>query len=256
LNQNEQTSELNILERDYGIRSYEVDAGGGLSIPSVFNLLQDAASHHAYRLGVSVHQLLEKNYTWVLSRMMLKMDAFPAWREPVRVRTWPSGIQTVFALRDFEIRNAADRIVGSAVSAWIVIDADKRRPVRPTSFAEQINSVEGLRAFDHPLNKLPRMDTVDHESHFVVRFHDLDINQHVNNVSYIEWLLESIPGYGRQGLILKELELNYLGEAFKGDRILAMSRKDNPSGTQFSHRIVREADQLELIRARTCWDQT
>ena len=198
----------------------------------------------------------KKTYTWVLSRMMLKMDTFSTWRDPVRVRTWPSGIQTVFALRDFEIRDDADRIIGSAVSAWIVIDADKRRPVRPTSFAEQINSVEGLRSFDHPLNKLPKVDAADYESRFFVRYHDLDINQHVNNVRYIEWLLESIPDFGREGLTLKELELNYLGEAFKGDRIISMCRKDNPSGTRFSHTIVREEDQLELVRARTFWDQT
>ena len=169
MSQNQKRSEQNILEQDYGIRSYEIDAGGRLSIPSIFNLLQDAASNHALRLGVSVHQLLEKNYTWVLSRMMLKMDAFPAWRDPIRIRTWPSGIQTVFALRDFEIMDNTDRIIGSAVSAWIVIDADKRRPVRPTSFADQINSVEDLRAFDHPLNKLPKIDTADFENRFFVR---------------------------------------------------------------------------------------
>jgi acyl-ACP thioesterase len=255
LNQTQQTSELNILEQDYEIRSYEIDAGGRLSIPSIFNLLQDAASNHALRLGVSVHQLLKENHTWVLSRMMLKMDAFPVWRDPIRVRTWPSGIQTVFALRDFEILDNTGRIIGSAVSAWIVIDADKRRPVRPTSFADQINSVKDLRAFDHPLNKLPSVNTAEFENRFFVRYHDLDINQHVNNVSYIEWLLESTPGFGREGLTLEELELNYLGEAFKGDRIICMCRKDNPSGTRFSHSIVREEDQLELVRARTFWNQ-
>jgi acyl-ACP thioesterase len=255
LNQKQATSELNILKQDYGIRSYEIDAGGRLSIPSIFNLLQDAASNHALRLGVAVQQLLEKNYTWVLSRMMLKMDAFPGWRDQVRVRTWPSGIQTVFALRDFEILDNADRIIGSAVSAWIVIDADKRRPVRPTSFADQINSVEDMRAFDHSLNKLPRIDTADVENRFFVRYHDLDINQHVNNVSYIEWLLESIPGFGQEGFTLKELELNYLGEAFKGDRIVSMCREDSLSGTRFSHTILREDDQVELVRARTYWNK-
>jgi acyl-ACP thioesterase len=253
LNQKRKTSERNILEQDCSIRSYEIDAGGKLSSPSIFNLLQDAASNHALRLGVSVHQLLEKNYTWVLSRMMLKMGAFPAWRDLIRIRTWPSGIQTVFALRDFEILDNTGQIIGSAVSAWIVIDADKRRPVRPTSFADQINSVKDLRAFDHPLNKLPRVDAADSENRFFVRYHDLDINQHVNNVSYIEWLLESTPGFGREGLTLKELELNYLGEAFKGDRIISMCRKDDGPGTRFTHRIVREEDQLELVRARTCW---
>lgn len=246
----------NILEQDYVVRSYEVDAGGRLSIPSIFNLLQDAASNHALRLGVSVHQLLAKNYTWVLSRMMLRMDASSAWRDPIRIRTWPSGIQTVFAMRDFEIRNAAGETFASAVSAWIVIDAEKRRPVRPTSFADQINSIEGLHAFDHSLNKLPRVAAADLKNNFFVRYHDLDINQHVNNVSYIEWLLESIPGFGQEGFALRELEVNFLGEAFKGDQINAMCRQEDPSGTRFSHAIVRAKDQVELVRARTLWKQT
>ncbi len=253
MNQGQPTSELNILEQDYIIRSYEIDAGGRLSIPSIFNLLQDAASNHAFRLGVSVHQLLEKNYTWVLSRMMLRMETFSAWRDPIRIRTWPSGIQTVFALRDFEIQDTAGRTIGSAVSAWIVIDADKRRPVRPTAFADQINSIEGMHALDHSLSKLPKVEGGDHRSSFFVRYHDLDINQHVNNVSYIEWLLESIPDFGREDLTLRELELNFLGEAFKNDRITALCRKDDPSGNRFSHTIVRKEDQVELVRARTVW---
>ena len=107
----------------------------------------------------------------------------------------------------------------------------------------------------HTLGKLPGIDAAQSQSRFFVRYHDLDINQHVNNVKYIEWLLESIPGFGRKGLTLKELELNYLGEAFKGDRIISMCRKDNPSGTRFSHSIIRQEDRLELIRAKTCWEE-
>jgi len=256
LNQKPQESEQNILERDYLIRSYEVDAGGRLSIPSVFNLLQDAASNHAFKLGVSVHQLLEKNYTWVLSRMMLTMDNFSTWRDPIRVKTWPSGIQTVFALRDFEICDPDNQIKGRSVSAWIVIDADKRRPVRPTSFADQINSIEGKHALEYNLNKLPRVEDPQFNSRFFVRYHDLDINQHVNNVSYIEWLLESIPDFGQNGLTLKELEINFLGEAFKEDRITALCRQENPAGTCYSHSIIREKDKTELIRARTVWSKS
>lgn len=247
--------ELNILEKGYHIRSYEVDAAGRLSTPSIFNLLQDAASEHALKLGVSVHQLLEKKITWVLSRMILRMESFPGWRDCIRVRTWPSGIQTVFALRDFEILNQKEQAIGRATSAWIIIDADKRRPVRPTAFAEQINSIEGLHALEHPLNKLPRVESAQHQSGFFVRYHDLDINQHVNNVSYVEWLLESTPEFGREDFSLRELELNFLGEAFQGDRIVTKCREEDRSQTTFSHTIVREDDGVELVRGRTLWSR-
>ena len=242
----------NILRRSYAIRSYEVNAGGRLSIPSIFNLLQDAASSHALKLGVSVPQLLAGNYTWVLSRVFLKMNQHPGWGDTIQVQTWPSGIQRVFALRDFDIRQD-DRTIGSCVSAWIIIDAANRRPVRPTSFTRQLNPVDREHVLDHSLGKLPVLKTPQIEKRFSVRYRDLDINQHVNNVSYIEWLLECIPGIFENNCCLSELEVNFLGEALHGNRVLARCRNLDEEGTQFAHDMLCEDDGRELIRARTTW---
>ena len=246
------SSKENILRESYAIRSYEVNAGGRLSIPSIFNLLQDAASSHALKLGVSVPQLLNSNFTWVLSRIYLKMNQYPGWGDEIQVHTWPSGIQQIFALRDFDIRKN-DSTIGSCVSAWIIIDTANRRPVRPASFARQLNPVDRRQIPDHPLGKLPVLTTPQVEKRFDVRYRDLDINQHVNNVSYIEWLLECIPGIVESDRCLAELEVNFLGEAFYGDRLLARCRNLNEQGTLIAHDMVREADGRELLRARTAW---
>lgn len=244
--------EENILRKSFDIRSYEVNAGGRLSIPSIFNLLQDAASSHALKLGVSVPELLASNYTWVLSRIYLKMNHYPEWGDTIQVHTWPSGIQRVFALRDFDIRQDG-RTIGSCVSAWIIIDAANRRPLRPTSFARQLNPVDRLHVLDHPLGKLPALKTPQVEKRFSVRYRDLDINQHVNNVSYIEWLLECTPGILESGRCLSELEVNFLGEALHGDTVMARCGLEDEKGMHMTHDVLREADGRELIRARTSW---
>jgi len=245
----------NILRKTYAIRSYEINAGARLSIPSIFNLLQDAASSHARELGVSVPQLLASNYTWMLSRIYLKMDQYPGWGDAIQVHTWPSGIQRVFALRDFDIHQNDSRI-GSCISAWIIIDTANHRPVRPTSFAEQLNPVDREHVLDNPLNKLPMLKTPQTEKQFSVRYRDLDINQHVNNVSYIEWLLECIPDRIENDRRLSELEINFLGEALHNDTVLARCCQLDEKGTRMAHDILRETDGRELIRARTSWVST
>jgi medium-chain acyl-[acyl-carrier-protein] hydrolase len=247
--------EENILRRSYAIRSYEVNAGGRLSIPSIFNLLQDAASSHALKLGLSVPQLLANNYTWVLSRIYLKMNQYPGWGDTIQVHTWPSGIQRVFALRDFDLHQDGCSI-GSCISAWIIIDAANRRPVRPTSFARQLNPVDRKHVLEHPLGKLPVLKTPQIEKRFSVRYRDLDINQHVNNASYIEWLLECLPGIVENGRCLSELEVNFLGEALHGDTVLARCQNLDEKSKLIAHDILREADGRELIRARTSWANT
>jgi acyl-ACP thioesterase len=241
-------------KQDYTIRSYEIDAAGHLSVPSIFNLLQDAASGHALKLGVSVPQLLADNYTWVLSRMVLNISHYPGWRDAIQIRTWPSGIRGAFAFRDFDLRDNNGKSMGCSTSAWIVIDTRTRRPIRPTVFADRLKPAEAKPVTDYVLKKLPEHNNDYVEKEFTVRYSDLDINQHVNNVSYIEWLLESIPNFGDNSHHLSSLEINFLGEAFQGDRILARCTPSPPEGKFFSHSIIRENDQHELIRARTLWE--
>lgn len=247
--------EENVLRRTYTIRSYEINAGGRLSVPSIFNLLQDIASSHALKLGVSVPQLLASNYTWVLSRIYLKMNHYPGWGDSIQIHTWPSGIQRVFALRDFDIRQKG-RSIGSCVSAWIIIDAANRRPVRPTSFARQLNPVDRPHVLNHPLGKLPVLKGAQIEKQFNVRYGDLDINQHVNNVRYIEWLLECLTGIVDKGRCLSELEINFLGEALHGDRVRARCCRQDEKGMRIAHDVLRETDGRELIRASTAWVKT
>jgi acyl-ACP thioesterase len=245
----------NTLRKSYVIRSYEVDADGHLSVSSVFNLLQDAASSHALKLGVAVSQLQANNYTWVLSRVFLKMYRYPRWGDVVQVHTWPSGIERVFALRDFDIRRD-DQTIGSCVSAWIIIDTASRRPVRPKSFAHQLNPVDKAHVLTQALGKLPALTAPQIEKRFDVRYRDLDINQHVNYVSYIEWLLECVPGVGEHNRFLSELEVNFLGEAFHNDKVLARCHNLDQEGDLMAHDILRETDSRELIRARTAWLST
>jgi len=180
------------------------------------------------------------------------MNQYPGWGDTIQVHTWPSGIQRVFALRDFDLRQD-DCSIGSCISAWIIIDAANRRPVRPTSFARQLNPVNRKHVLEHPLGKLPVLKTPQIEKRFSVRYRDLDINQHVNNVSYIEWLLECLPNIVENGRCLSELEVNFLGEALRGDTVLARCHNLDEKGQLLAHDILREADGRELIRARTSW---
>jgi acyl-ACP thioesterase len=252
MNQEEYDSVQNTLSRSYTIRSYEVDAGGRLSVPSIFNYLQDAASGHAQKLGVAVSQLQANNYTWVLSRIILKMDNYPQWGETIRISTWPSGIEGAFALRDFDIR-CNDRTIGACISAWIIIDTDKRRPVRPKAFAQQLKPVDKGHVLDQPLTKLPGLSEFQIEKQFQVRYHDLDINQHVNNVNYIEWLLECRDHGRPHQSVLSELSINFLGEALLDEKVRARSNALDSTGLCLGHDILKETDGRELIRARTTW---
>jgi acyl-ACP thioesterase len=243
----------NVWQQTHQIRSYEVDCHHRLTILSIFNFMQEAASRHAEALGVSIQQLLLENYTWLLSRLKIKIASFPVWQDRITISTWPSGAQRLFALRDFQLQDKHDQTVAAAVSAWLVLDVEKRRPVRIGPFIEKLRPLEGQHILPDTLDKLPGLEFRTHEKKFVVRYRDLDINQHVNNVSFVEWLVESIPIGVLNTSVLAELEINFMAEAFYEDRILAACHPLDPHNTSFHHSLIRQQDGQELARAVTVW---
>jgi acyl-ACP thioesterase len=245
--------EPNIWQQIHQIRSYEVDCHHRLAILSIFNFMQEAASRHAEALGVSIQQLLLDNYTWLLARLKIKIESFPIWQDRITISTWPSGAQRLFALRDFQLQDGNNQTVAAAISAWLVLDVEKRRPVRIGPFVDRLRPIEGDHILPDTLDKLPGLASRTHAKEFVVRYRDLDINQHVNNVSFVEWLMESVPAGVLNTAVLAELEINFLAEAFYGDHILAACHPVDSDNTTFQHSLIRQQGGQELVRARTNW---
>jgi medium-chain acyl-[acyl-carrier-protein] hydrolase len=243
-----------IWTEDHAIRSYEVDPCGRLTVASFCNYMQEAAANHAHALGVSIQQLIHQNVTWVLSRLALRIHSYPGWGETIRVQTWPSGTRGPFSLRDFRLTGKNDRPLGESVTAWLLIDAKTRLPLRRVPFvSERLPHVKEEHPLSHDLGKLPGLDGHDHEETFRVRRGDLDLNRHVNNVCYIEWVMESLPPDMLDHAVPTDMEVNYIAEAFSGDRVLVRCLKLEGRGLSFLHTVLREGNGQELLRAKTAW---
>ncbi|MDF1594289.1 MAG: thioesterase, partial [Desulfobacterales bacterium] len=248
-----------LLSEAYTIRSYEVEAGGRLSLSALCNFMQDAAGKHADELGLSVAQLQKESKTWMLSRLALQMKSYPGWQETFRVTTWPSGSRRLFALRNFLFHDNQNRLMGSAATAWLIIDTQNRRPLRIEPFLKKLNPVTQGSQTCPELNlfeKIPKLSAYEHETRFRIRYQDLDTNRHVNNVSFIEWLVESMPAEELQRSMLTRLEVNYVAEAFHGDFVISKSRPLEGKPGTFLHSIIKEDSAQELIRAKTVWERT
>ena len=103
-----------------------------------------------------------------------------------------------------------------------------------------------------------------------VRRSDLDMNQHVNNVVYTEWLLESVPEHYWSDYQLKELILEFRNECHLGDNVDAvccrecgeegvLECEETPGEIKLVHMLLkrgfsRSPKDAEVVRARTVWN--
>jgi len=120
-------------------------------------------------------------------------------------------------------------------------------------FVDRLKPIEGRHVLPDTLDKLPGLEKLSYEKKFIARYGDLDVNQHVNNVSLAEWVVEGVPSALRNSSAPVQLEINFLAEAFYEDCILAACNLQNPDNTVYHHSLIRQQDGRELARARSVW---
>jgi acyl-ACP thioesterase len=245
------------IER-HAIRASEMDFKGHLSVRALCELLQEAAGNHAQALGVGVDQLIPQGWTWVLREWQFEMLAWPRWRDEVTIETWPSGLDEMVATRDFRLQDGGGLPIGRATSRWMMVDFRRRRPIRMPNAVRAIRRPErsGLAADTLPRggpSSAPGL-AVDYR----VRFADLDINEHVNNVSYVEWVLETVPREVLRGGTLAAMTIAFRAEC-RSESTVTVERRDDPERSApdrpaFLHRVLEKEGARELVAARTLWD--
>ncbi len=236
------------------VRSYETDLHGRLQVPILCKLMQEAATIHAAELGVSVESLIGEGCAWVLSRMHLVMDRWPRADEQIVIETWPEALNRLITERRFEIRDCDGRLCGSAVTLWLVLGLERRRPIRVPS--RIVNALERHDVGGQParFEKLAAPNPVELETDFNVRRSDLDLADHVNNTSYVEWTIEAVPDTVWATHELADLDISYLSECHRGATIVSGSRSTSRvDGIDVLHQLVRKQDGETVARAHSSW---
>ena len=237
----------------YKMSSFEVDPTKKATVQTLCKIMQEAAWDHADVLGLGYPQMIEKDLIWVLSRQKIKVHHFPKWGETIRLKTWPTGAQRLFAFREFQIFDEKDALIAEAKGAWLVLDSKSRRPIRvePLFAQMEIPTEKGL--FQGDLEKLPSPKDYSMQPHFPVQYSDLDWYNHVNHVQYIEWILDSYPLETHGRFCTASLEMDFLSESRYGDEISVCTRELGEDPPSYLHSLLRKRDDQEICVACINW---
>jgi acyl-ACP thioesterase len=206
-----------IWTRRYEINTYLVNSSGNLGLFGLLNLIQDTAWVHATHLGHGYEAMVKSGLIWVLTRQKLIMDRWPKWGESIEVKTWVRPLDGLFANRDFEFFVGAEK-VGECTTSWLTLDLRTRKPRRVDAkqFPFECRTDFSL-SFDAP--KIDLRNDLIRVAEFRVRGSDLDLNEHVNNTRYAQWILDSISMGAKSQFLLREYGVNFLAETQLEDEI-------------------------------------
>ena len=200
----------------FQVRPHHVDFQNKATLVSLVGFILGAAERNANENGFGLLNLLENDYTWVLSRLVVEMDRMPNDSDELNIETWIQDVNSLFTTRAMRISDVDNKVIGYVSTSWAMLNMATRQSVL-------LNTRPELNEFivpdSTPLGAPTRLPNVKGtvENSFKVKYSDIDINRHANTMHYIQWIVDcfSLDYYANHAL--KRFEINFLKELVFGD---------------------------------------
>ncbi|KAL2643104.1 hypothetical protein R1flu_010691 [Riccia fluitans] len=289
-----------VYRQTFVIRSYEIGVDKTASIETLMQQFQETALNHVWMSGLAgdgfgaTHGMIRNKLIWVVTRMQVQIERYPTWGNVVEIDTWvlasgKNGMRRDWLIRDYK----SGQILARATSTWAMMNQKTRRLSKmPDEVRAEISSyfMERSAILEKNADKVLKLDEDAAEyvrSGLTPRRGDLHMNQHVNNVKYIGWMLESLPASNLDSHELTNMTVEYRRECNKSDVVQSMTSPESPSSSlnfsspdtqfchslgtlaltpeiansaatvagtlQYTHLLRLQVDGSEIVRGRTVW---
>jgi acyl-ACP thioesterase len=190
---------------------------------------------------------------WVLVSGVLQMERYPNYKEKITIRTWLSDYTLIKGYRENIIYDENDKIIGSAKGLWVFFDIKNRKPVPIFNDIKEKWSSFNKKAINRNIKKkINVVDFSEYTKQFRVNRFDTDMNKHVNNIRYLQWVIESIPEDIVDNYYLHEIDGRFISEAAYGDTVISLTEKGEKENS-FTHTIkIKDSDKV-CATAKTIW---
>jgi acyl-ACP thioesterase len=246
----------NYYDKEFELRYFEMNEFGVASPTTMLTLLEETAADHCFSIDYSLYQLEEQNIGWVLISGFLQMERYPKYKEKITIRTWLSKYSAIKGFRENLIYDEQNNIIGRAKGLWIFFDIERRRPIEIFSDIKDRWSFRNEESTDCNVSqKIYAIDNSDYEKKFKVNRYDTDMIKHVNNIRYLQWVVESIPEEIADNYYLYSIDGRFLDEAHLGQTIVSMTKNDTNEtmSKSFLHTIKIEGTDKACATAKTIW---
>ncbi len=205
---------MQIYEKEFKLKSSDVDMNRRLRTSVLFTMLQEAAIAHTEELGMGREKTLDRGLLWIVTMQRAEIARIPEYDEEIVLRSWPGDSLHLIFPRYFSLTTAAGEPLLKASSLWSLIDANTRSLIFPEKFGIEI---PGVRTGDEipmpsairplaPAKAQPAASESDcitaspRSSHtaesaqdistaartFTVPYSCVDLNGHMNNTRYFD----------------------------------------------------------------------
>lgn len=241
--------------RNYFIHYYDMDNRKKLLITSLMKYFEDIAVLHSEDVGLGLDYYVKNDVAWMIYKYDITIKTYPDFKKSIRVMTEPINLARFYAYRLFEVTDIdTQEILATANSLWFFIDTKQRKPAKITSEISEGYRIQLDSKRELSIEDPGTVSEYSLQKEFLIRFGDIDTNNHVNNIKYVEWALEVVPYEIFHEFSLHRLKIIYKKEGNYGRKIQSIAEVcDQGSSKVVYHKIMDDSQELCILE--TIWER-
>ena len=181
-----------------------------LRMSALFRMLQEISIAHTERLGAGRGKTLDCGALWVMSRMRVEILRMPRYDEDVTLLSWPGETMHVIFPRYYQMLGNGGEKLLQASGMWLLMDRTTRKMSFPGAFGVHVPGVS--TGEETPLPESIPLPGLPSACERAVRYSELDLNGHVNNTRYLDWLDDLFDISHHRAHAWHEVQINYVSE--------------------------------------------
>ena len=205
-----------MFKNNYEITISDLDKDYVVNNKNILKILLNTFEEHTKSLNAGFDYIMKKGYTIVLLFWKLQVIKRPKYKDNLEIRTWIKNTDKKYFSRDFEIY-IDNNLSVIATSKWMILDIKTFKPVFNQELILKQKPID-KNVFNIKINRLKEYDNYSKEINYYIRKSDIDINNHVHNLNYLDMVMEIINDNS-----YSNIEIEYLKEIKYTDKIKVMS---------------------------------
>ena len=214
----------NFFEREYYLRTSDFDKNRRILPSSVLDFFQDVAGAHAKALNCGYDALINQSLVWVLTRVRYALVSDAPMFSKIKVKTWPLPPTRFSYTREYEIVDENGNMLFKGSSEWVLMDINERRLATGKNVYNLTEFCE-KHVFEDRAVKIKSFETDSVPVTVYPRFTDIDMNGHVNNTKYLNFVIDAIEP--KENEKISALQIDYRKEVFSDTPLSIFSLKEN-----------------------------
>lgn len=237
-----------IYRTKHTITSSECDPYWRLQPSALLGIMQDAATAQCAGTPADWTALAKQNLFFAVTRQHVQITRIPKYRETITVETWPGQTSRVAYPRNTVAYDEKGNELFRAISLWVLMDIRTRTMVLPGKSG--LILPYATRGGELPAPSSIGLAQLTASAHRQVMYSELDLNMHMNNCRYLDWVQDLLPSSFHREHPISDFTICYHAEAHEGERVLLQyelaengsllvngvtEQPDSPSGS--AHRV-------------------